>query len=300
MIFSFTGVFGQAGGRVVSVTFDDLPATGPSSTLTRLTYINEGILKSLRDHGIPAAGFVNEGKLFVEGEIDERAALLERWLDDGHVLGNHTFSHIAIDRASLEEYKEDLIRGETVTRMLLAARGQKLKYFRHTQLRTGPDKEYAQRLSSLLESRGYTVAPVTIDNNEYVFAAIYASARDRNDRAGMKRIADAYVAYMENVFDHFEMVSRDFLGYEPPQILLLHANEINADHFGRLADMIKARGYRFVTIDEALRDKAYGLPEAQSQRGLSWIHRWMLAKGLEIREEPDVPEWVAEEFRSRR
>jgi peptidoglycan/xylan/chitin deacetylase (PgdA/CDA1 family) len=297
--FSLTGILLGQETRRVAVTFDDLPATGGTSTLERLRYVNDRLLKALEREKVPAIGFVNESKLFVNGEIDERTAILDKWLEGGHLLGNHTFSHIAIDRASFEQYKEDLIRGETVTRMLLSARGLKLKYFRHTQLRTGPTAEYRSKLSELLASRGYTVAPVTIDNNEYIFAALYTDALRNGDRDLAERIAVAYVEYMESVFEHFEKLSHDLLGYEVRQILLLHANELNADHFGRLAAMMRKRGYRFVTLDDALRDKAYTLPDALSTRGISWIHRWTIAKGQEVREEPDVPDWISERFRRR-
>ena len=183
--------------------------------------------------------------------------------------------------------------------MLLANRGLQLKYFRHTQLRTGPTEVYRKQLSELLSSRGYVAAPVTIDNNEYVFAAVYSDAAGRSDKELANRIVKAYVEYMDSVFAHFENLSRDFLGYEVRQILLLHANELNADHFDKLAAMMRKRGYRFISLEEALRDKAYEMPEALSTRGLSWIHRWMLAKGLEISEEPDVPAWISELFRRR-
>ena len=74
--------------------------------------------------------------------------------------------------------------------------------------------------------------------------------------------------------------------------LLLHANDINADHFSALAAMLRKRGYKFVSLDEAMTDPAYQLPEAQTPRGLSWLHRWMLAKGLPMQEEPLEAEWV--------
>jgi hypothetical protein len=73
----------------------------------------------------------------------------------------------------------------------------------------------------------------------------------------------------------------------------LHANELNADYFDDLVRMMKKRGYSFVSLEDALKDKAYSLPDAQAKMGLSWIHRWMLAKGLELRPEPREPEWVA-------
>ncbi len=300
LLFILSSVHGQRPTRRVTVTFDDLPATGPASTLKRVSGINRKLLEVLRKQEIPATGFVNESKLMVEGEVEARTALLDEWLEDGHMLGNHTYSHIGIDGSTFEQYRDDLILGEKITKKLLESRGMKLTYFRHPQLRTGPTKEYAMRLSELLSSRGYTVAPVTIDNNEYIFAAIYADALRREDRSEMKRISEAYVEYMAAVFSHFEALSRGFLGYELPQILLLHANELNADHFDDLVTMIRRRGYKFVTLAEALKDKAYGRPEATSRRGLSWIHRWMLAEGCEIREEPDVPSWVQQEFSNRR
>ncbi len=80
--------------------------------------------------------------------------------------------------------------------------------------------------------------------------------------------------------------------YEVKQILLLHGNELNADHFDALVDMIKGRGYVFITLEEALKDKAYRLPATQSRMGLSWLHRWMMAKGLKMRPEPRESEWL--------
>jgi peptidoglycan/xylan/chitin deacetylase (PgdA/CDA1 family) len=278
--------------RSVSFTFDDLPVTGHAESYEYAKSITDKLIAGLEKEKIPAIGFVNEKKLFFPGEIDKRTALLEQWLAAGHELGNHTFSHIFINGASFEQYKEDLIRGETVTRMLLKKRGMKLKYFRHTQLRTGPTDDYRMKLNALIKNRGYVAAPVTIDSNEYLFAVKYAEASAKSDEALRKRIAADYIEYMENVTKHFEKLSKDFLEYEVPQILLLHANGLNSDYLDSLAAMYRRRGYRFITLDEALKDIAYTLPEVTSRRGLSWIHRWMLAKGLKMKEEPGVPDWI--------
>ncbi len=281
--------------REVAVTFDDLPASGDLETMT---YITQNLLRTIADNKIPTIGFVNEGRLFVRGENDRRIALLQMWLDAGLELGNHTFSHILIERNSLDVYKEDVIRGETVTRMLLRGKGLKLRYFRHTQLRTGPTVEYQAGLNKFLLERGYTIAPVTLDNQEWVFAGAYRGARNSGDRAQMARVGEAYIKYMEENFAFFENLSREFLGYEVKQTLLLHANELNADYFDELVSLMRKRGYTFISLEDALKDQAYSLPEAQSKIGLSWIHRWMLAKGLEMRPEPPEPEWIANLNRS--
>lgn len=288
----------QKTGREVAVTFDDLPASYGDGDLLRLTAITKRLLDSIKRNNVPAIGFVNEAKLHRPNQIKERTALLQRWLDAGLDLGNHTYSHIAIDQVPLSAYQEDVIRGETVIRSLLAEKGRKLKYFRHTQLRTGPTPEYKKGLEQFLASRGYTIAPVTIDNNDFMFAAVYGEAKMRGDTATMKRVADAYVPYMESVFEFFEKLSVDFLGYEVKQTLLLHANDLNADHFDDLVKMMRKRGYSFITLDEALKDKAYQLPDALDKKGLSWIHRWMKAKGMEIRPEPSEPKHVSDLFQA--
>ena len=285
--------------REVAVTFDDLPSANTNDDLKRMSEVTKELLKKIRSNNVPAIGFVNEGKLHGGGELNARTALLRMWLDAGLELGNHTFSHINMDNVPLGAYEKDVIRGETVTRRLLAEKGMKLRYFRHPQLHTGPTVEYKKGLEQFLAARGYTIAPVTIDNNDFMFGALYGDAKARGDKETMKQLADAYVAYMETVFDFFERLSVDSLGYEVKQTLLLHASDLNADHFDDLVLMMKRRGYAFISLEEALKDKAYKLPDAQATKGLSWIHRWRLAKGLPLQMEPSEPEFITRLFSAR-
>ena len=282
--------------REVAVTFDDLPA--PYGDLEDMRRITPKLLESLRRNGVPAVGFVNEAKLYRRGETDARTDLLRAWLDAGFELGNHTFSHINPHTAALAEYEEDVVRGETVTRLLLAERGLKLRYFRHPFLFTGTTPEYKRGLAEFLSARGYTVAPVTVDNNDFIFAKAYFDAKKRGDAGTAKRVADAYVPYMESVFDFFERLSAETFGREVRQTLLLHANELNADRFDELAAMMRRRGYKFVTLEEALRDPAYAEPDALYKNGVSWIHRWRAAKGMAQKWEPDAPKFVYDLYKA--
>ena len=87
---------------------------------------------------VPVIGFVNENKLYSNGERDqEQIDLLRRWTTAGLELGNHTYSHISLHSKGLEEYEADLIKGETITAELLAEKGKKLRFFRHPYLMTG-------------------------------------------------------------------------------------------------------------------------------------------------------------------
>ncbi|HEX8721468.1 MAG TPA: polysaccharide deacetylase family protein [Pyrinomonadaceae bacterium] len=282
--------------RRVAVTFDDLPT--PYGELEDMRRITARLLATLRRNRVPAVGFVNEGKLFRLGELDARAALLKAWLDAGMELGNHTFSHIDLRRAPLEQYRDDVVRGENVTRMLLADRGMKLRYFRHPFLFTGPTPEYKRGIEEFLAARGYTVAPVTVHNSDYVFADVYFKARARGDEETAKRVADAYVPYTESVFEHFERLSAETFGREIPQVLLLHANDLNADRFDALAAMLARRGYTLVPLEEALKDPAYAEPDGPHANGISWLHRWRAARGLPAKWEPEVPKFVGELYRA--
>lgn len=280
--------------RTVAFTLDDLPIAR-GRDLAMMREVTARLLGQLADQGIPAIGFVNERKLAVPGEEAARAALLEEWLIAGLDLGNHTYSHPSLYRTALEEYEADVIRGEEVTSMLLAKRGQRLQYFRHPMLNTGPDLETKSAFERFLAERGYRVAPVTIDNDDYVYALAYDNATTTADSTLMARIGHDYIRYMDEIFGFYEGFSRRLLGREPAQILLLHANRLNADYLDEIAHLLRSRGYRFVSLDEALDDPAYSLSDQYvGERGLSWLQRWAITMGRQSQEQPGVPQWVHE------
>lgn len=279
--------------RRVAVTFDDLPIREPCVSQARLRRICEQLLDGVASHHVPAVGFVNEGLLYKYGQVDERIGFLDAWLDGGGELGNHTFSHLYLYDTPLPAFQKDVIRGEAVTSALMKARGMRLRYFRHPFLCTGHDLETRVAFESFLGERGYEVAPVTIDNLEWLFDEVYVRAvADKCGRV-MRAVCETYVAYMQEVFEFYERLSVAVLGYELPQILLLHANALNADCLCELFSMIKGRGYEFISLAEALKDGAYSLPDSYfGEVGISWLQRWAITKGLGFSKEPAPPDFV--------
>jgi peptidoglycan/xylan/chitin deacetylase (PgdA/CDA1 family) len=222
--------------------------------------------------------------------------LLERWLDAGLELGNHTYSHPDLHSTPLAVFTNDVLLGETVTRRLLAARGKKPAYFRHPFLHTGRSLETKRSLEKFLAEKGYRVAPVSVDNYDYMFAAAYDRAGARGDTAGRQKISAEYLEYMHAVVGYYEQQSIKIVGREIAQILLLHANALNATVFDGLAAMLKSRGYRFVSLSEALKDPAYqSRDEYIGPAGITWLHRWVLTEGdggSILAGEPAVPVWI--------
>ena len=286
-----------AGARRVAVTFDDLPFTQDSgrSSVAAMRAANERLLRSITARSIPALGFVNEGKLHREGELDARTSILRLWVAAGLELGNHTYSHRSLFNTPLAEFQQDTIRGEEITRRLLAGRRLTLRYFRHPFLNTGPNLEVKRAFERFLTERGYQIAPVTHDNDEWVFAQLYSDHLHRGETETARRIADAYVPYMEECFVFYEQFSRELFGREIPQILLVHANQLNADRFDELARMMERRGYRFITLEEALRDEAYAHADNYTGRaGVSWLQRWAVTRGEQFRRAPPPPLFIRE------
>jgi peptidoglycan/xylan/chitin deacetylase (PgdA/CDA1 family) len=284
--------------RRVAVTIDDLP--GPPGSviggdLAAFQAMTSKLLAALKATRTPAVGFVNEGKLAPQGEREAaRVALLEAWLEAGMDLGNHTYSHRSLNRTRLADFEKDTVRGEETTEGLLEARGRKLRYFRHPFLHTGRSLEVKRGLEAFLLERGYAIAPVTHDNGEWIFAAAYAKAGNAGEAASQKRVTEAYVSYMDAKFDYFERSSRALFGREIPQILLIHANSLNADAYPELARMMQARGYRFIPLAEALEDPAFRSRDTfTGASGISWLHRWTLTEGKKpLPDEPAVPKFV--------
>ena len=279
--------------RTITITIDDLPAasnTMPAATINEMTV---KLLTTLRDQKVPVVGFVNEKKLFKFGEVDQRIKALSTWLDYGFELGNHTYSHASLNRVGLAAWEDEVIAGENVTRLLLAEHKMPLRYFRHPYLHVGRDLQTRRQAEAFLVNRGYHIAPVTLDAWDWMYAGVYEDAKKRGDTALQDQLAKSYLTYSDQVFAYSETLSKQIVGYEPTQILLLHANQLEADHIGELIEVLRKRGYRFVTLEVALGDSAYSLPDTYvGEDGTGWLDHWAITQGKPPQGGPVFPQWV--------
>lgn len=267
--------------RKVAVTFVNFPGNTIQDN-SRLVSKTRKLIRSLAAQQVAAVGFVNESKLYkTDGSPDEeRVRLLREWLDAGHELGNETFRHTNLRLVSTAEFQADVERGEKIMSGLLAERGRRLRYFSYPYLNTGADAAQKSAVEKYLKGRGYRIHPVTIDNMDWLFNRAYLDALRAGDEATMTTVRAEYVAYMERMFEFYEGYSREVMGREFPQVLMLTGGALNADAFDELAAMLKGRGYSFVTMEEAVKDEAYKTPDAYAGgRGESWIARWAATKG---------------------
>jgi len=270
---------------VVAITFDDLPNIHADLPLATQQAVTTKLLADLAAANAPAIGFVNEDK------IEDDGAMIAQWLDAGAEIGNHTYSHLDLDASTVQQFEDDVLHGEEITRPLVESRGKKLQWFRHPYLNTGKTTAVRDEVDAFLAAHGYRVAPVTIDDSEW----IYDDAYDRAawwQRAALRR---SYLRYMQRRLAWAESMSNVVFHRQIAQILLLHASTLNADVFPQLAAMMRNRGYRFVTIDEATLDAAYATPERWAGGGIGWLERWGVARGIpasRFEHDPRVPPWV--------
>ena len=299
-----TSVQAQKATRTMAVTFDDLPyvkmVEGPY--VTRGRAVTEKILKALKKHKAPAVAFVNEDKLEVEGQREARIDLLRQWVKSGMILGNHTYSHPDFNRLTVEQFQEEITKGDVVTRQLMKSRQPYQLYFRHPMTHTGDTREKKEAIENFLTARGYKVTPHTIENSDFIFNVPYAQALDKKDEALAKRLREEYLNYTIAATEFAEKISPQIFGREIPQLLVLHVNDITADTLDEMLQRFAERGYKFVTLDTVMADAAYQTKDTFVTRsGPTWLWRWTKSKGMDLDfdADPDPPKWVMDLYNSR-
>ena len=284
--------------RRVAITIDDGPVVGDMRDLGTFQRISVGLIASLVAEQAPATIFVNERQLNVPGQRDARAAVLDQWLDAGFELANHTYSHPSLNSVPLWQFQDDVVKGEVIMRPLMERRGRKLSWFRYPYLHSGTTAEVHQGIVDFLAQRQYRVAPVTVDYADYTFAGAYSRALARGEPDAAAKIKDAYLAQVDVGFDYAERAAIEVFGYEMPQILLIHCNELNAISLRETIARIRQRGYQLVTLEDAMKDPVYERPDTFTGPGGSWLGRSATFMGKRITAaRPSVPAWIGDATR---
>ncbi|MDI1243204.1 MAG: polysaccharide deacetylase family protein [bacterium] len=274
--------------RLIAVTIDDAPHNGPIGSLVELALMTKKFTETLKSQKIPAVVFVNEGQLYYSADdIEEKIAILRSWIGSGIELGNHTFGHVGLKDTPLEAYQDDFIRGEVVSRRIASESKTPLRYFRHPFLQMGPTRDIEELFEAFLAKRAYRSVPITLTTEDWMFLPAYQKAKDATEK---KRISDDYLSFAEADVAYREKAANRMFGRPIPHILLVHANAVTADNLTRLIEMYQSRGYKFISVEEALKDPAYANPEKYSPTS-DWLRGWSISKAIQF-DPPQPPEYI--------
>ncbi len=284
------------------MTVDDLPfVSGFQTPLTpadakNAMQVTETILGALAHHHVPATGFVI-GQHAEQLGLPASTKILKQWIRPGFDLGNHMYSHPDVNDLSVEQIEQEITRGEAAFAPLLERISRRPQFLRFPYNHTGDTKEKHDAIAGFMSAHGYRLAPCTIDTSDYEFNRTYALALARHDNQAAAKVRADYIAYSAAEIDWYAALDKTVFGYEPPEIMLLHDNPLNANTIKELLSLFAKRGYKFVTLNEAVKDSAYAVPETYITKfGMMWGYRWAQELHVKVngRGEPDPPAWIGQ------
>jgi peptidoglycan/xylan/chitin deacetylase (PgdA/CDA1 family) len=271
-VFCFTCSVSVAQQKSVSITIDDVPnvhlLTGNGSS---------GLLEKLDSLNLPIAIFVNEANLNQTPAARQNKQLLKSWISRPYVtVGNHSFSHPNYAEVGFEAFKEEVVKGEVLTKELLKGTGKSLDYFRFPFNSMGKDSNDYDRMQEFLKERKYISTPFTVESEDWLYAQLYDKALKDGDAKRGKYIGTQYVEMSIKIFAFYDSLSVKTFGRPIKQIYLCHDSRLNTDYLPQLIQKLKVADYSFISLAEAMEDPAYKSKDYyKGPNGFSWFYHWL-------------------------
>jgi peptidoglycan/xylan/chitin deacetylase (PgdA/CDA1 family) len=257
---------------------------------------NRKLMKEFTRHKVPVTGFVIQKSVENLG-LASGTEILREWTRRGFDLGNHTYAHPDSNNLTIEQYEDQITRGEAAFVPVMKAAGRKPEFFRFPFNHTGDTKEKRDALAAFLAQRGYRLAPCTMETSDWMFNNAYVRMLARHDHAAAARLRADYLVFTSAQIDYFAGLNTQVLGYEPPEIMLLHDNKLNADVIGKVLALFEKKQYRWISLAQAESDLVYQLPDSiVTKYGPMWGYRWARERGVKVDGslEPEPPKWITD------
>src|SRR6185369_2911447 len=261
----------------VAITFDDLPLNGELEPgMTRVRIVKD-VLAILKKQRVPQVyGFINAGKL--EGSADGAEAL-KLWIAGGQRVGNHTYSHQDLHKSAPEEFLRDVRLNEPALELL--DKDNAWRWLRYPYLREGDTLDKRRTVRTQLLERGYRIAQVTLDYEDYLWNSAHARCVSRGDRNSIAWLRSSYLTTASQYLDLDRQMSALVFDRGISHVLLLHLGSFSASILPDLLDLLRRKGFKLVTLEEAQSDPAYATdPDAASRFGGTLLEQWMDARSL--------------------
>lgn len=246
-----------AAEKRIAITFDDAPLgdgpmfTGPERTPALIAAL------AAAETG-PTAIFVTTRG--VESSADGRARI-EAYDRAGHLIANHSHTHLWASRTDTDIYLADLDRAAD----LLVGFENLRPWYRFPFLDeggSGRNVEKRDAYRAALAERGLLSGYVTVDTYDWHIADLWQRASAAGKSVDLDALREVYVAMVVDAAEHYASLSEEWLDRQPDHVLLLHENDLAAAFIGDAVAALRAAGWEIISPDVAFADPiARTLPE---------------------------------------
>jgi peptidoglycan/xylan/chitin deacetylase (PgdA/CDA1 family) len=280
---------GVCAGQKVAITLDDLPLNGmlpPGVTRAETT---RNVLAILKKRRVPAVyGFINAKKL--EGSADGAEAL-KLWAA-AEPVGNHTYSHMDLELNTPEAFEREIEEDEPALELLAknAGPGNDWRWLRYPYLHEGDTVEKRRAVRAYLKAHGYRIAQVTLDWEDYLWNTAYARCVAKNDAKSIAWLRSSYLSTASEFLDLGREQAKLIYVHEINYVLLLHLGAFSSTILPEALDLLKKKGFKLVTLEEAESDPAYeGDPDAALHDAGTFLDQWMQVKQIKYPDHAEKP-----------
>ncbi len=269
----------------VAITFDDLPLNGELPPGVTRADTTKNVLAILKQRHVPLVyGFINSKRL--EGNADGAEAL-KLWAA-AEPVGNHTYSHMDLEQNTAEAFEREIEENEPVLELLEAK--DNWYWFRYPYLHEGDTVEKRRAIRAYLKARGYRIAQVTLDWEDYLWNFAYARCAAKNDAKSIEWLRSSYLNTASEFLDLGRQQAKLIYGHDINYVLLLHLGAFSSTILPEALDLLKKKGFKLVTLEEAESDAAYdGDPDVGLHDAGTLLDQWMQVKQINYPEHAEKP-----------
>jgi peptidoglycan-N-acetylglucosamine deacetylase len=243
----------SANAQQIAFTWDDVPAHIALPANETRVEIGKKLIDAMKaEHMTSVYGFVNGVAMEREPASEP---MMKDWRDAGFPLGNHAWSHMNLNTAALADWEADVLKNEPVLEKYAA--GSDWHWLRFPYLAEGDTPEKRTAARKFLAEHHYRIAAVTMSFGDYMWNEPYARCVAKNDEAAIAQLESSYLDAAAQDADFRRAMAKTLFGHDIPYVLLMHVGALDARMLPRLLKMYRAKGFSFVTLEEAEKDPFY-------------------------------------------
>lgn len=259
---------GEAVTPKIAFTFDD--GSIQDFGEYKLEAWNQRLLDQLKKHKIKAILFsAGANKSSPKGKY-----VLSSWNNSGHLIANHTFSHVYFnsENTTLEAFKLELVKNDRIIKPY----SNYFPYFRFPYLKEGDTKEKVDGFRAFMKQKGYKNGYVTIDASDWYIDARLVKRLEENPKADLSGYKNYYKNHLFDRARYYDSLAYQLTNRRINHVLLLHHNLAAALFLDDLISYFKDKGWDVIDADQAYKDSIYNEVPTPIPAGESLI--WALAK----------------------